>query len=123
MQVKHVVIEKAQCSACKRWVKAELPPEYHAGYGPRFSALMAELSGIQGISRQAVETFIQDVFGVPISTGGIQKVLDRASAALAPVHAVIGAAVRGAPVNHVDETSWLAAGRGLAVAKAALMLE
>ena len=65
MQVKHVVIEKAQCPACKRWVKAELPPEYHAGCGPRFSALVAELSGIQGISRQAVETFIQDVFGVP----------------------------------------------------------
>jgi len=110
MQVKHVVLKKAQCSGCRRWVKATLPQEYHAGYGPRFSALVVELSGIQGISRQAVETFIQDVFGVPISTGGIQKVLDRASAALASVHAAIGAAVRAAPVNHVDETSWQQAG-------------
>jgi transposase len=110
MQVKHVVLKKAQCSGCQRWGKAALPHEYQTGYGPRFSALVAELSGIQGISRQAVEAFVQDVFGVPISTGGIQKVVDRISAALSPVHAAIGAAVRRAPVNHVDETSWQQAG-------------
>ncbi len=110
MQVKHLVLKKAQCAHCQRWLRAELPSEYQSGYGPRFSALVTELSGIQGISRQAVESFIQDVFGVPISTGGIQKVLDRASAALAPVHAAIGAMVRSAPVNHVDETSWQQAG-------------
>ncbi|MCK7482231.1 MAG: DUF6444 domain-containing protein [Candidatus Moduliflexus flocculans] len=69
MQVKHVVLKKGQCSGCGRWVKAQLPKEYQTGYGPRFSALVAELSGIQGISRQAVEGFIQNVFDVPISTG------------------------------------------------------
>jgi transposase len=110
MQVKHVVLHKAQCSGCGRWVKAQLPPEYQSGYGPRFSALVAELSGIQGISRQAVEDFIENVFAVPISTGAIQKVIDRVSEALAPVHEAIGAVVRRAPVNHVDETSWQQAG-------------
>jgi transposase len=79
MQVKHVVLKKAQCSSCGRWVKAQLPREYQSGYGPRFSALVAELSGIQGISRQAVEDFIENVFAVPISTGAIQKVIDRVS--------------------------------------------
>jgi len=110
MQVKHVVLKKAQCSSCGRWVKAQLPREYQSGYGPRFSALVAELSGIQGISRQAVEDFIENVFAVPISTGAIQKVIDRVCEALAPVHQAIGAAVRRAPVNHVDETSWRQAG-------------
>jgi transposase len=110
MEVKHVVLQKAQCSSCGRWVKAQLSREYQSGYGPRFSALVAELSGIQGISRQAVEDFIENVFAVPISTGAIQKVIDRVSEALAPVHEVIGAAVRRAPVNHVDETSWQQAG-------------
>jgi transposase len=110
MQVKHVVLQKGQCSGCGRWVRAQLPAEYQTGYGPRFSALMAELSGIQGISRKAVEEFIENVFGVPISTGAIQKVIDRVSAALAPVHAAIGATVRRAAVNHVDETSWQQAG-------------
>jgi transposase len=110
MQVKHVVLKKAQCSSCGRWVKAQLPREYQSGYGPRFSALVAELSGIQGISRQAVEDFIENVFAVPISTGAIQKVIDRVSEALAPVHQAIGASVRRAPVNHVDETSWQQAG-------------
>lgn len=110
MQVKHLVLKKGQCSSCGRWVKAQLPREYQTGYGPRFSALVAELSGIQGISRQAVEGFIQNVFDVPISTGGIQKVIDRVSAALLPVHEAIGASVRRAAVNHVDETSWQQAG-------------
>jgi transposase len=91
-------------------VKAQLPKEYQTGYGPRFSALVAELSGIQGISRQAVAGFIQNVFDVPISTGAIQKVIDRVSAALFPVHAAIGASARRAAVNHVDETSWQQAG-------------
>jgi transposase len=110
MQVKHVVLQKGQCAGCGRWVRAQLPAEYQTGYGPRFSALMAELSGIQGISRKAVEEFIENVFGVPISTGAIQKVIDRVSAALLPVHEAIGASVRSAAVNHVDETSWQQAG-------------
>jgi transposase len=110
MQVKHLVLKKAQCSGCGRWLKGKLPVEYQTGYGPRFSALVAELSGIQGISRTAVEDFIQNVFEVPISTGAIQKVIDRVSEALSPVHAAIGANVRGAAVNHVDETSWQQAG-------------
>lgn len=110
MHVKHVVLKKSQCSGCGRWLKAKLPKQYHTGYGPRFSALVAEMSGIQGASRQAVAEFIQNVFGVPISTGGLQKVIDRVSEALLPVHQAIGAAVRRAAVNHIDETSWQQAG-------------
>ena len=110
MHVKHVVLKKSQCSGCGRWLKAKLPKEYYTGYGPRFSALVAEMSGIQGASRQAVAEFIQNVFGVPISTGGLQKVIDRVSEALLPVHQAIGASVRRAAVNHVDETSWQQAG-------------
>jgi transposase len=70
------------------------------------------MSGIQGASRQAVAVaeFIQNVFGVPISTGRLQKVIDRVLEALSAVHQAIGASVRRAPVNHVDETSWQRAG-------------
>jgi transposase len=110
MQVKHVVLKKSQCSGCGRWLKAKLPKEYHTGYGPRLSALVAEMSGIQGTSRQAVAKFIQNVFGVLISTGGLQKVIDRVSEALLPVHQAIGDSVRRAAVNHIDETSWQQAG-------------
>jgi transposase len=46
MQVTHVVLKKGQCAGCGRWVKAKLPTEYQTGYGPRFSALVAELGGI-----------------------------------------------------------------------------
>jgi len=110
MQVKHIVLKKGQCARCGQWVKAQIPKAYRTGYGPRFSALVAELSGIQGSSRQMVQEFIQHVLGIPISTGAIQKVIDRVSHALIPIHEAIGNKVRSAPVTYVDETSWHEAG-------------
>jgi hypothetical protein len=49
-------------------VKGQLPKQYQIGYGHRFNALVAEISGIQRISRQALEGFIQNVFHIPILT-------------------------------------------------------
>jgi len=45
--------------------------------------------------------------------GGIQKVVDRVSAALLPVHAAIGDRARRALVYHVDETGWQQSYTGL----------
>lgn len=48
---------------------------------------------------------------VAISTGAIQKVIDRASAAVAPLYEQIGKRARSEPVNGIDETSWRQSGR------------
>ena len=44
--------------------------------------VIAELSGSHGASRQTVQDFGQSVLGLPISTGGIDRIIDRSSAAL-----------------------------------------
>ena len=75
------------------------------------SGLIAELSGIQGSSRETVQTFCQSVLNFPISTGGIQRVIDRVSCAVLPIYEKIGEKARRHEVNHVDETSWFQGGK------------
>jgi len=111
MDVTHYILQRGKCRRCGQTVKATLAAEIRSGYGPRFSALMAELSGTEGMSRQAVQRFCSSVLDVPISVGGIQKILDRASEAIKPVYERIGRIARTCGVNGIDETSWFENGK------------
>lgn len=106
MQVTHYVLHKCQCPRCGKTVKAPLPFEYRTGFGPRLCALIAQLSGIHALSREAVQDFCHSVLQIPISIGATQNVIDRSSQAIECVYEAIGTKVRSAAVNHVDETSW-----------------
>jgi transposase len=106
MVVTHVVLHKMPCPQCGCLLKAELPAEYHYGYGPRLTALIGELSGSQRDSRSAVQEFCMSVLGVPISRGAIQRAVDRVSEAITPHYEAIAAQARRAKVNYVDETAW-----------------
>ena len=106
MEVNHWVLYQGQCVACGRWCKAPVPAEQTTGYGPRFSALMAELAGTYGNGRRMVQSFCASVLGVPISLGAIQKVLDRVTLAIEPYYTLMATQARQAPVNYIDETSW-----------------
>ena len=111
LDVTHYVLHKGCCSRCGKTVSAKLGPEQRFGYGPRMSALIAELSGMQGTSRKAVIQFLDSVFGPPISIGAVQKVIDRVSNAMAPAYDKIGQTSRSQKVGYVDETSWFKAGK------------
>jgi transposase len=106
MDILHLILNKGKCQNCGKIVKAKVPKEHQTGYGPRLSALIAEMSGIQGNSRDTVRTFCKSVLNFSISIGAIQSVVDRASAALKPIYDKIGELARENNINHVDETSW-----------------
>jgi transposase len=53
-----------------------------------------------------VQTFCASVFGVPLSLGAIQKVIDRVAQAIEPHYRAIAAQARDARVNYIDETPW-----------------
>jgi transposase len=106
MEVSHWVLQQGQCVACGRWCKASVPAEQTTGYGPRLSALMAELAGTYGNGRRMVQTFCSSVLDVPISLGAIQKVIDRVSQAIDPHYSLIATQARQAAVNYIDETPW-----------------
>lgn len=109
--ITHLILHKAKCKNCGRTVRAVVPKEYQSGYGPRLSATVAELSGSHGASRQAVQDFCQSILGVPVSIGGIQCILDRASESLKPFYDKIGRQARQSTVNYIDETSWFQSGK------------
>lgn len=109
--VTHFILYKARCNGCGKTVRADVPKKYQSGYGPRLSAMVTELSGSHGASRQSVQDFCQSVLGIPISIGGIQRIIDRSSEALKPVYDEIGKQARQAEVNHIDETSWFQSGK------------
>src|SRR5262249_1567314 len=48
MDVTHWVLHEGWCPDCGRWSKAHVPAEHATGYGPRLSALMAEVAGAYG---------------------------------------------------------------------------
>jgi transposase len=104
--ITHFGLYRARCRACGKMVKAHIPHDKRSGFGARFCATVAELVGVHGDSRRAVQDFFKSVFNIPISQGGIQNVLDRVSRAIAPHYEAIGETVRKAPVNHADETPW-----------------
>ena len=77
MDITHWVLSQADCPSCGHRLKAHLPPEPHTGYGPRLSALIGEMAGVQGTSRSRIRTFCASVLGIPIGLGTIRNVIDR----------------------------------------------
>ena len=106
MDVTHFVLYKGNCSCCEKTIKGLIPREHRTGFGPRLTALIAEMAGTQADSRSIIQTFCDSVLGFSISLGAIQKVLDRVSQAIELSYKVIATQARQAAVNHVDETSW-----------------
>jgi transposase len=106
MIVRHFVLHEACCPQCGKVSKAQVPPEACAGYGPRLTALIGELSGSQRESRSAVQEFCTSVLGVPISRGAIQRAVDRVSEAIRPHYEAIAEQARRGMVNYIDETAW-----------------
>jgi len=106
MDVSHFILHQGKCDKCGKIAKAQIPMEHRTGYGPRLSALVAEMSGIQGESRDTVRNFCNSVLNFSISKGAIQNIIDRASQALEPVYKKIGNIARQEEINYIDETSW-----------------
>ncbi len=111
LDIDHYVLHKGKCCQCGKTVSAKLDKAQSVGYGPGISALIAELSGMQANSRKSVQQFLSSVFNLPISTGAIQKVIDRVSEAIKPAYDQIAQIVRSQGVAYIDETSWFLAGK------------
>lgn len=106
MHVTHFLLHQTTCAGCGQTLKAQVPAPYASGYGPRLTALMGEMAGMQGTSRRLIQDFCHSVLSVPISLGAIQKLIDRTSHAIAPHYEAIARLARQASVGYIDETPW-----------------
>ena len=111
MTVIHFILYQGKCTACGKVSKGYVPREYATGFGARFSALVAELDGIDANSREIIQTFCSSVLKIHISKGAIQQILDRASKAIKPHYETIRDKARTQDVNHLDETTWKKSGK------------
>ena len=65
------------------------------------------MPGIVGASRSAVQALCAALFGRPLRTGALQKLVERVSEAILPHDTAIGDVARMSPVPSTAETSWL----------------
>lgn len=106
MDITHYVLRKGRCSCCGKICKASIPNEHRAGYGPKFSALVAEMAGVYGNSRSSIRELCKSALDINISLGAIQKIIDRASSAIKPHYDEISKEARRAAVANIDKTSF-----------------
>ena len=106
MEVHPFILQQGLCQGCGKPLKAQVPNDHQAGYGPRLSALMGELAGMHRTSWRLVQDFCHSVFNIPISLGAVQKVIQRLSQALVPHHEAMATLAHQAPVGDIDETPW-----------------
>ena len=106
MQITHVLLHQARGVGCGQLLKAEVPAHQATGYGPRVTALLAELTGMQGTSRRLLQDCCHSVLHIPLSLGAIHKVIDRTAHALLPHDEAIAQVARQAPVGDIDATPW-----------------
>jgi transposase len=100
------------CLDCGTVNHAPIPAEIKAhSLGPRLAATLAYLAGCHHVSKRGLEEVVETVFEVPVALGTVSHLEQQMSEALAPAHAEAVAAVRAAPVKHVDETGWKQAGQ------------
>jgi transposase len=100
-----------RCRHCRARTSARLPELIAAsGFGPRLQAAMVTLTARHRISRRGICELALELFGVTLSTGGLDAICQRASTALAGPHLQLQDWVLDQAAVHVDETGWRTSG-------------
>lgn len=94
------------CPRCRFHQRAEMDPVVEASglFGPRMRAFVAYLKGACHMSYTTMQSLLADVLRIPVSTGYLVKVVDRAGAALEEPYAELRSALADEPWLNVDET-------------------
>jgi len=95
------------CERCGCRRRGKLPAGTPTGsFGPTVVATITLLLGVYGLSRRDVAELLRDMFGLPISTGGVIGCQKIGGEALGPAHTQALAQVPKAKVKNADETGW-----------------
>ena len=77
-------LHQLECQYCGTLTRATLPQDVHpSGYGVRVVVLVAVLSGLYRHSQRMVQNAMQDIFGISMSLGTVNKLRLEASDAVA----------------------------------------
>jgi len=99
------------CPGCRARTTAVLPGHLAgSAFGPRLQAAVVTLTARNRVSRRDMSELARELFGIGLSTGTVDAICQRTSAALAGPHEALVASVLAAPALNADETGWRTAG-------------
>jgi transposase len=95
------------CPECAARSRAELPAEVsRQAFGPRLQAAIVTLAVRNRVSRRDSTELVCELFGVELSTGSVDAIVQRAGGALEAPYQELQAHLRNAPAVNLDETGW-----------------
>ncbi|MGB6300240.1 MAG: IS66 family transposase [Rivularia sp. (in: cyanobacteria)] len=101
-------LHQLQCQYCGTSTRAKLPVDVHpSGYGVRVVALVTVLSGLYRHSQRMVQSAMQDIFGISMSLGTVNKLRLEASNALENAVCEAKIYVQNSDIVGADETSFV----------------
>lgn len=103
-------ILKRYCPVCQEWktprVSLEGEVVGQGRIGLRLMSLIGVLRVVHRLPLALIQDLLDHLYGLRLSEGGIQQVLDRLRLGLEPTRAAIVAESRASPSRHMDETGW-----------------
>ena len=100
------------CPCCGEITHAPIPASIREhSIGPRLTAVLSYLVGVQGVSKRGVEEIAEQIFDASISLGTVANREQEMSLALASSHEEARGCIKSSAVKQVDETGWKQAGK------------
>ncbi|MGH7347732.1 MAG: IS66 family transposase [Candidatus Rokuibacteriota bacterium] len=104
-------LRRLRCPVCAVETRAELPAHVpRSCFGPRLQAAVATLAVRNRVSRRDTTELARELFGVELSTGSADAIVQRAGEALGAPHTRLEQEIKAASVVNIDETGWKTAG-------------
>lgn len=100
------IIERGYCKRCGNFTSGSSLRGEVVSLGRNVQMLVSYMSIILDCSYSQIRTFLLDHYGFPLSEGEISILLEKEHFRMLPILEQIKENVRGAPVKHLDETSW-----------------
>src|SRR5665648_400975 len=96
-------LQRLRCPECGAVTRAALPAGVPAGaFGPRLQAAVATLAVRNRVSRRDTTELLRELFGAQLSSGSVEAIVSRASAALEEPYEDLLGHVRAAPAVNID---------------------
>jgi transposase len=103
-------LHRVCCPECAVVTAAEPPAGSRWAFGPRLQAAVVTLAVRNRISRRDATELARELFGVELSTGTVDAIVQRAGEALAAAHTRLEQEIKRSPVVNIDETGWKTGG-------------
>src|SRR3989442_14095941 len=103
-------LHRVCCPECAAVTAAGPPAGSRWAFGPRVQAAVVTLAVRTRLSRRDTTELARELFGVELSTGTVDAIVQRAGEALAAPHTRLEQEIKRSPVVNIDETGWKTGG-------------